>query len=178
VTYISSEEQVATYISQAFPASDLATTGEGSNKVFEIALSGKVLIRLDNIGAEFFFPTPGRGRMSWRGIKEGSPQSVAESIARNLANAGFTIFSTKGLRIQKSRVLLSKYTCCPKCNEIGHIKIIVFQVSPSELDTEKFVSGGRGKGTNDPEIKCINCGWEGVPEDVRFARKIREKREE
>ncbi len=178
MTYISSEEQVATYISQAFPASDLATTGEGSNKVFEIALSGKVLIRLDNIGAEFFFPTPGRGRMSWRGIKEGSPQSVAESIARNLANAGFTIFSTKGLRIQKSRVLLSKYTCCPKCNEIGHIKIIVFQVSPSELDTEKFVSGGRGKGTNDPEIKCINCGWEGVPEDVRFARKIREKREE
>ncbi len=173
MTFTSSEEQVATYVAQAFPASDLTTTGEGSNKVFEIALNGKVLIRLDNAGAEFFFPTPGRGRMSWRGIIEGSPQSVAESIARNLANAGFTIFSTKGLRVQKSRVLLSKYTCCPNCKEIGQIKTIVFQASPSELDTEKFVSGGRGNGTNDPEIKCINCGWEGIPEDVRFSRKNR-----
>ena len=177
MTFITSEEQVATYLSQAFPAADLTTTGEGNNKVFEIALDGKVLIRLDNIGAEFFFPTPGRGRMSWAGIMEGSPQSVAESIARNLANAGFTIFSTKGLRIQKSRVLLSKYTCCPKCNEIGHIKTIVFQASPSELDTEKFVSGGRGNGTNDPEIKCVNCDWEGIHEDVRFTRRIRERRE-
>ena len=177
MTFTSSEEQVATYLSQAFPASDLTTTGEERNKVFEIALDEKVLIRLDNVGAEFFFPTPGRGRMSWRGIIEGSPQSVAESIARNLANAGFTIFSTKSLRIQKSRVLLSKYTCCPKCNEIGHIKTIVFQASPSELDTEKFVSGGSGNGTNDPEIKCINCDWEGIPEDVRFTRRIREKRE-
>ena len=177
MTFISSEEQVAIYISQAFPAADLTTTGDGSNKVFEIGLQGKVLIRLDTIGAEFFFPTPGRGRMSWSGIMEGSPQSVAESIARNLANAGFTIFSTKSLRIQKSRVLLSKYTCCPKCNEIGHIKTIVFQASPSELDTEKFVSGGSGNGTNDPEIKCINCDWEGIPEDVRFTRRIREKRE-
>ncbi len=177
MNYISSEEQVATYISQAFPACDLIISGERDGKVFEIALNGKVLIRLDSIGADFFFPTPGMGRMSWRGVMEGSPQSVAESIVRNLANAGFTVFSARGLRVQKSRVLLSKYTCCPKCNEIGHIKTIVFQASPSELDTDKFVAGGRGSGKNDPEIKCINCDWEGVPEDVRFTRGNREKRE-
>lgn len=174
---MTSEEQVATYLSQAFPASDLTTTGDGSNKVFEIALDGKVLIRLDHVGAEFFFQTRGRARMSWSGIIEGSPQSVAESIARDLADAGYTVFSSKGLRIQKSRVTISKYTCCPKCNELGHMRTLVFQASPSELDSTKFISGGRGNGTNDPEIKCIKCAWEGIQEDVRFTRKIREKRE-
>lgn len=174
---MTSEEQVATYLSQAFPASDLTTTGDGSNKVFEIALDGKVLIRLDHVGAEFFFQTRGRARMSWSGIIEGSPQSVAESIARDLADAGYTVFSSKGLRIQKRRVTISKYTCCPKCNELGHMRTLVFQASPSELDSTKFISGGRGNGTNDPEIKCIKCAWEGIQEDVRFTRKIREKRE-
>jgi hypothetical protein len=58
------------------------------------------------------------------------------------------------------------------------MRTLVFQANPSELDTEKFVSGGRGNGTNDPEIKCINCGWEGIPEDVRFTIKFREKRED
>jgi hypothetical protein len=174
---MTSEEQVATYLAQAFPASDLTTTGEGSDQVFEISLGGKNLIRLDNIGAEFFFPTPGRGRMSWSGIIEGSPQTVAEMITRHLADAGYTVFSSKGLRLQKSQVRISKYTCCPQCHETGHIKSILFQAIPSEYDSEKFISGGRGTGINDPEIKCINCGWEGIPEDVRFTRKIRERRE-
>ena len=178
MNFMTSEEQVATYLSLAFPAADLTTTGEGRDKVFEIALHGKVLIRLDNIGAEFFFQTRGWAKMSWSGIMEGSPPSVAESIARDLADAGYTVFSSKGLRIQKSRVLISKHTCCPQCNELGHMRTLVFQANPTELDNTKFVPGGRGKGTNDPEIKCINCGWEGIPEDVRFTRKIREKREE
>ena len=177
MNFMTSEEQVATYLSQAFPASCLTTTGEGRNKVFEISLSGKVLIRLDNIGAEFFFPNRGRGRMLWSGIMEGTPKTVGESIARDLANAGYTVFSSNFLRIQKTRVAISKFTCCPQCNEIGHMRTIIFQASPSELDTEKFVSGGRGNGTNDPEIKCNNCGWEGIREVVRFTSRIREKRE-
>jgi hypothetical protein len=177
VTFISSEEQVATHISQAFPAADLIVTGEGKDKVFEISLDGKVLIRIDNVGAEFFFPTRGFGRMSWSGVMEGTPKTLAELTIRDLANAGYTVYSSGGLRVQKTRVTIGTFTCCPQCNEIKTIRRIVFQASPSELDTEKFVSGGRGNGTNDPEIKCINCDWEGIPEDVRFTRKIREKRE-
>ena len=178
MTFITSEEQVATYLSQAFPAADLTTTGEGNNKVFEIALDGKVLIRLDNIGAEFFFPTPGRGRMSWAGIMEGTPKTLAEYMVRDLANAGYTVYSSRGTRVEKTRVFIGSHTCCPECNEIRNIRVIVFQAVASELDLEKFVAGGRGKGINDPEIKCINCDWEGFREDVRFTRKIREKREE
>jgi hypothetical protein len=177
VTYISSEEQVATYIAQAFPAADLTTTGEGRGKVFEIALDGKVLFRIDNIGTETFFPTRGFGKMSWSGVMEGTPKTLAEYMVRDLANAGYTVYSSRGTRVEKTRVSIGSYTCCPKCNEIRNIRVIVFQVLTSELDTEKFVAGGRGKGMNDPEIRCVNCGWEGFKEDVRFTRKIREKRE-
>ena len=178
MTFISSEEQVANYISQAFPAADFTATGEGKDKVFEISLDGKVLIRIDNVGAEFFFPTRGFGRMSWSGVMEGTPKTLAELTIRDLANAGYTVYSSGGLRVPKTRVTIGTFTCCPQCNESKCMRLIVFQATASQLDTEKFVAGGRGKGTNDPEIKCINCGWEGFPEDVRFTRKIREKREQ
>ena len=178
MTFISSEEQVATYIAQAFPAADLTTTGEGRDKVFEIALNGKVLFRIDNIGTETFFPTRGFGKMSWSGVMEGTPKTLAEYMVHDLANAGYTVYSSRGTRVEKTRVTIGSYTCCPKCNEIKCMRLIVFQATAAELDTTKLVSGGRGNGINDPEIKCINCGWEGFKEDVRFTRKIREKREE
>ena len=178
MTFISSEEQVATYISQAFPAADLTTTGEGRNKVFEITLNGIVLFRIDNVGTETFFPTRGSGKMTWSGVMEGTPKTLAENMVRDLANAGYTVYSSRGTRVEKTRVFIGSHTCCPECNEIRNIRVIVFQAVASELDLEKFVAGGRGKGKNDPEIKCVNCGWEGFLEDVRFTRKIREKREE
>ena len=178
MTFISSEEQVAIYISQAFPASDLTTNGEGRDKVFEITLDGKVLFRIDNVGTETFFPTRGSGKMTWSGVMEGTPKTLAEYMVRDLANAGYTVYSSRGTRVEKTRVFIGSHTCCPECNEIRNIRVIVFQAVASELDLEKFVAGGRGKGINDPEIKCINCGWEGFREDVRFTRKIREKREE
>ncbi len=177
MNYISSEEQVATYISQAFPAADLTTTGEGRDKVFEIALNGKVLFRIDNVGTETFFPTRGFGKMTWSSVMEGTPKTLAEYMVRDLANAGYTVYSSRGTRVEKTRVTIGTYTCCPQCNETKCIRLIVFQAAASELDTTKFVSGGRGNGINDPEIKCVNCGWEGFKEDVRFTRKIREKRE-
>ncbi len=178
MNYISSEEQVATYISQAFPAADLTTTGEGRDKVFEIALNGKVLFRINNVGTETFFPTRGFGKMTWSSVMEGTPKTLAEYMVRDLANAGYTVYSSRGTRVEKTRVTIGTYTCCPQCNETKCIRLIVFQAAAYELDTTKFVSGGRGNGINDPEIKCVNCGWEGFKEDVRFTRKIREKREE
>ena len=177
MNYISSEEQVATYISQAFPAADLTTTGEGGDKVFEIALNGKVLFRIDNVGTETFFPTRGFGKMTWSSVMEGTPKTLAEYMVRDLANAGYTVYSSRGMRVEKTRVTIGTYTCCPQCNETKCIRLIVFQAAAYELDDTKYVSGGRGNGINDPEIKCINCGWEGFKEDVRFTRKIREKRE-
>ncbi len=177
MTFTSSEEQVATYISQAFPAAELTTTGEGKDKVFEIVLNGKVLIRLDNVGTETFFPTRGSGRMTWSSVMEGTPKTLAEYMVRDLANAGYTVYSSRGTRVEKNRVIIGTFTCCPQCNESRSMRLIVFQATASELDTTKFVSGGRGNGINDAEIKCINCCWEGFKEDVRFTRKIREKRE-
>jgi len=168
----SSEEIIARFIAQAFPAANLKIEGEGDQVVYEIFLSGKVLVRLDRICAIFNFPTRGSGKMSWSGIKEGSPEAVAASIIQNLANAGFTVLSPDGKRIQKRPVFIGRYTFCPQCNEHSLVRRIVYGVISKELDSDKFVSGGCGIGFNDPEIRCVGCGWEGIPEDVRFTRKI------
>ena len=168
----SSEQIIASFIAQAFPAANLKIDGEGDQVVYKIFLSGKVLVRLDRICAIFNFPTRGSGKMSWSGVKEGSPEAVAASIIQNLANAGFTVLSPEGKRIQKRPVFIGRYTFCPQCNEHSLVRRIVYGVMSNELDTEKFVSGGRGIGFNDPEIRCVGCGWEGIPEDVRFTKKI------
>ena len=168
----SSEQIIASFIAQAFPAANLKIDGEGDQVVYKIFLSGKVLVRLDRICAIFNFPTRGSGKMSWSGVKEGSPEAVAASIIQNLANAGFTVLSPEGKRIQKRPVFIGRYTFCPQCNEHSLVRRIVYGMISQELDSEKFVSGGRGIGFNDPEIRCIGCGWEGIPEDVRFTKKI------
>ena len=168
----SSEEIIARYIAQAFPAATLQIEGEGERVVYEIILNEKMLVRLDRTLAVFNFPTRGSGKMSWSGIKEGSPETVAASIVQDLANAGFTVVSPEGKRIQKRPVFIGPFTFCPQCNKNSLIRRIVYGVISNELDTEKFVSGGRGFGCNDPEIRCVGCGWEGIPEDVRFTKKI------
>ena len=167
------EEIIARSIAQAFPATNLDIEGNGAQVVYNITLNEKLLVRLDHIGAVFNFPRRGSGKMSWSGIKEGSPETVAASIVQDLANAGFTVLSTEGKRIQKRPVFIGRYTFCPQCNEHSLVRRIVYGMISQELDSEKFVSGGRGIGFNDPEIRCIGCGWEGIPEDVRFTKKIR-----
>ena len=166
------EEIIARSIAQAFPATNLDIEGNGAQVVYNITLNEKLLVRLDHIGAVFNFPRRGSGKMSWSGIKEGSPETVAASIVQDLANAGFTVLSTEGKRIQKRPVFIGRYTFCPQCNEHSLVRRIVYGMISQELDSEKFVSGGRGNGFNDPEIRCIGCGWEGIPEDVRFTKKI------
>ena len=166
------EEIIARSIAQAFPAANLDIEGNGAQVVYNITLNEKLLVRLDHIGAVFNFPTRGSGKMSWSGIKEGSPETVAASIVQDLANAGFTVLSPEGKRIQKRPVFIGRYTFCPQCNEHTLIRRIAYGMISQELDSEKFVSGGRGNGFNDPEIRCIGCGWEGIPEDVRFTKKI------
>ena len=167
----SSEEIIARSIAQAFPAANLKIEGEGAQIVYEISLNGKMLVKLDHICAVFNFPTRGSGKMSWSGIKEGSAETIAASVIQNLANAGFTVLSPEGKRIQKRPVFIGRFTFCPQCNEHSLVRRIVYGVNSEQLDTEKFVYGGCGIGFNDPEIRCVGCGWEGIPEDVRFSKK-------
>ena len=87
----SSEEFIARFIAQAFPAANLKIEGEGDQVVYEILLNEKMLVRLDRICAVFNFPTQRPGKITWSGIKEGGPETIAELIVRYLADAGFTV---------------------------------------------------------------------------------------
>ncbi len=164
-------EVIARFIAEAFPAANLKIEGEGAQVVYEICLNGKMLVRLDRICAVFNFPTRGSEKMSWSTIKEGSNETVAAVIIQNLANAGFTVQSPEGKRIQKRPVNI-RYSFCPQCHENGLVRRIVYGMVSQELESEKFVSGGCGIGFDDPEIRCVGCGWEGIPEDVRFTKRI------
>jgi len=115
----SSEELIARAIAQAFPAATLVIKHGSAQSEYHITLKEEVLVRLDQIGAELNFPTRGSGKITWRDIKEGGPEAVAELIVRLLADAGFTVFSKNGKRIQKRPVPIGRFTFCPDCHENG-----------------------------------------------------------
>ena len=166
-----SEEIIARSISRAFPAASLEIKDNGDKVVYEVSLNGQLILTIDDLGAAFNFPTIRSSKLTWSGIKEGGPENIAELIIRYLADAGFTVFSKTGKRVPKRPVFIGRHTYCANCGERGFIRRIAYGMIPQDLDTEKFVFGGRGLGFNDPEIKCIGCGWEGISEDVRFTRK-------
>ena len=166
-----SQEIVARNVSQFFPASQLRIQGNGGNETYEIVLNDSILIRIDYIGATFNFPTRSSGQISWSGIKEGTPEAVASGIIRDLADAGFTVFSPSGKKIMKRPVFVGRHTFCPQSNEMGTIRKIVYGLFPENLDTERYIFCGAGVGFNDPEVKCIGCGWSGSLEDVRFTKR-------
>lgn len=162
---------MALQIAQAFPASELQKETDGVHTVYKILLGERVLIRLDSHEANFNYPTRGSSKMVWSSIKEGWPETVARQIVRDLADAGFTVLTPEGKRVQKRPVFIGRITYCLSCYERGLIRKIVYGSINKDFDAEIFVDGGRGKGFNDFEIKCIGCGWEGFPEDVRFTKK-------
>ena len=63
-------------------------------------------------------------------------------------------------RVRK-RVRLSTASC-PTCGEIGGLKRILFGMPGEDFDFEKYIVGGCIVSEVDPEVGCVNCGWEGM----------------
>lgn len=63
-------------------------------------------------------------------------------------------------KIQK-RIRLAS-TSCPSCSEMGGLKKIIFGMPSSDFDQGRFISGGCLVSEEDPEIGCVECGWEGM----------------
>ena len=55
---------------------------------------------------------------------------------------------------------------CPSCREKGGIKKIVFGMPGADFDFDKYIVGGCCVTEKDPEIGCVNCGWEGLRQDL------------
>ena len=168
-TYV---EPVCQSIMDRFPNADLNEKVVDGSKVFQISQLGNLVIVIDREGAEFHFPTRGYPTMSWSEILEGSPVYVADMILRDMADAGFQVLSEHGKLIEKSQIRIDRFTFCPKCNEMGKVKEILYGMPSEDYDQEKYVLGGccvdsEGK---DPEISCTNCDWSGQLEEVRFTR--------
>lgn len=167
----SSEEIVAQCILERFPSAELATEVVKGSKVFIISHSGKLVVKVDRLGAKFFFPTRGPSSMKWSDVLEGGPIQVADMILRDLADAGYEVLSEYGKLIEKSTISIGRFTFCPKCNEMGKIKEVLYGMPSEDYNQEKFVLGGCCISDNDPEIQCTNCDWCGMKEDVRFTKR-------
>ena len=167
----SSEEVVANCIMERFPRANLQVTTVVNLKVFEISHNGKLVISIDNLGAKFFFPTKGANNIKWSDILEGGPFQVANMILRNMADAGFQVLSERGELIKKSKIRIGKFTFCPKCNEKGKVKEILYGMPSEDYNEDKYVLGGCCITDNDPEIQCTACDWNGMAEEVRFTKR-------
>lgn len=167
----SSEEIVAQSILERFPAAELTTELVKGSIVFSISHSGKLIVTVDRLGAQFLFPTRGPRSMKWSDVLEGGPIQVADMILRDMADAGFEVLSERGELIEKSTIRIGKFTFCPKCNEMGKIKEVLYGMPSEDYNQEKFVLGGCCISDNDPEIQCTNCDWFGMKEDVRFTKR-------
>lgn len=167
----SSEEIVAQSILERFPAAELTTEVVKGSKVFSISQSGKLVLTVDRLGAKFLFPTRGPSSMKWSDVLEGGPIQVADMILRDLADAGYEVLSDYGKPIEKSTISIGRFTFCPKCNEMGKVKEVLYGMPSEDYHQEKFVLGGCCISDNDPEIQCTNCDWSGMKEDVRFTKR-------
>ncbi len=167
----SSEEVVCQSIMDRFPNAELKESVVDGSKVFQISQLGNIVIVIDRIGAEFHFPTRGRPEMKWSDILEGGPVQVADMILRDMADAGFQVLSEHGELIEKSQIRFGKFTFCPKCNEMGKVKEILYGMPSEDYNQDKYVLGGCCIEENDPEIKCTGCDWVGMMEEVRFTKR-------
>ena len=167
----SSEEVVCQSIMDRFPNAELKELVVDGSKVFQISQLGNLVVLIDRVGAEFHFPTRGQPRMKWSDILEGGPEQVADMIIRDMADAGFHVLSEQGKPIKKSRIRIGKFTFCPKCNEMGKVKEILYGMPLSDYNQKKYVLGGCCITDNDPEIQCTECDWVGMMEEVRFTKR-------
>jgi hypothetical protein len=50
---------------------------------------------------------------------------------------------------------------CPKCHETGMLRQVLYGMTAGPLDEKRYVSAGCTMMGNDPDVRCIDCGWEG-----------------
>ena len=64
-------------------------------------------------------------------------------------------------RPSRRRIRLS-ITPCPSCGEVGGLKRILYGMPGQDFNYGKYIVGGCVISERDPEIGCVNCGWEGL----------------
>lgn len=172
---IDSYKAVADFVVSHFPGSQLSVKSD-PNLRYEIILSSKILLSLDQQGVKYFIPNRYRlNRWDWQGIIEGSIESISEVILRDLADNNYLTLDKRGKKIGKRPVNLNKNTICVKCGTSGSIKRYFFgkpinNKFSSRLIVDRIIIG-RGRKNDDPEATCTSCNWTGSTEIFRFPRK-------
>ena len=168
---VSSEQMIAERIVRRFPSAELVTLPDSQSRCFEIRLDERVLISINQLGLQRFFPTRLRAEIKWSGVKEGGPDEIADLVIRSLADAGFDVHDADGAKMRKTPVTIGRQTVCPNCDEMGGVKRFLYGKPKGPFDAERHILVGRSIKFGDPQITCAKCDWKGSCEDVRFTKK-------
>lgn len=168
---LSTEEFAAQSILSRFPQAALRVQVSGVNRVFEIYLKEKILLKIDKRGVRYFFPSRRKRSIEWNKMAIGNLPRVIDYILRDLAEADYKVLSTSNKQLSKKPIHISRYAQCPICEEKGGIKVIFRGDSLTEENSEIYTPINHSITINGAEIKCTLCDWIGIREELQ--RKIR-----
>jgi len=57
---------------------------------------------------------------------------------------------------------VNKMKSCPGCNASYGLREIIYGLPDGPVDEARYAIGGCCVSDNDPTLRCIECGWEGV----------------
>jgi len=83
--------EIALRIQQGFSGSELRLEIDGTKNSYNIFCDGKALIKVDDVGVFFLFPTNRKHPIKWSNVLEGGPESVARQVHRELQQSGFLV---------------------------------------------------------------------------------------
>ncbi len=83
--------EIALRIQQGFPGSELRLEIDGISNTYIICFEGNELIKIDDVGVFFLFPTNRKHPIKWSNVLEGGPDSVARQVHRELQQLGFRL---------------------------------------------------------------------------------------
>lgn len=83
--------EVALRIQQGFPGSELSIEIDGISNSYIILFEERELIKVDDVGVFFLFPTSRKYPIKWSNVLEGGPESVARQVHKELKQSGFRV---------------------------------------------------------------------------------------
>lgn len=171
---LDSAEYVSQSIVRRFPHAILEPQQELSGPSFVIQFNEKTLLKFDQKGVKYFFPTHRRRNITWAKITTAGLPRVVEYILRDLAEADYQVLSTTEKKISRRPIHISRYTRCPGCNERASLKVIFHGESIAPEKSEIYTYISRTIDINGAELKCIGCGWLGIRKQLqRKSRKFK-----
>jgi hypothetical protein len=169
---LSSEEFTTQSILRRLPNSRLEIHVTRTNKIFEIYVDQRLLLKIDKRGVKYCFPSRRKRNIKWETTPKTALPRTIDYILRDLAQADYDVLSPTNKPLAKRPMHISRFTRCPICKEKGGVKVILRTDTVTEENSEIYTPVSRSMDINGAEMKCTLCGWMGIREELNRRARI------